>query len=716
MKKLLFLVVALTTLQSTGIAVAADGNVQRPNFLFVYADDQRYDQIGVVQREQGEQARFPWFTTPNMDRLATEGVRFRNAFVTSSVCAPSRAAFLTGQYNHLNGVASNHRHFPLDAVTHASLLQAAGYTTAYIGKWHMDDQRERPNFDYHASFIGQGRYVDCPLLIQGVETPTEGWVDDVTTGYAIEFLEGQKDSGKPWSMVVGFKAPHNWYILPERAEKRFEGEMARPVPNSFVQAPYMAKQGVPFTPPVVKNGLVPLEPLYMGHFRCVSACDDNLGRLLDALDRFGYADNTVVIYTSDNGHYLGEHGLFDKRSAYDESLRIPFLVRFPKLGNEARGRVVDEPILNIDLAPTLLDYAGVPIPKEMQGRSWRPLAEGKKPNDWRKTWFYEYFADTIFQVRAVDITAVRSLDTKLIKYANKTGELTDWTEMYDLVNDPYEVNNLYNDPAHAKRQREIELEYVRLREEVGYKIPDYVDRAVWWDYGLFGSAPRLTYAFDKDSADVINDASGYGNHGSPVGKPVSDKGQNGEPAKRFDGKSWISLKKKTALNLANTPWTAEVVFKADEPNGVLVSVGGELQGYSLRLKEGKLVYTVTINRVAQTIAAEQPVSGWCKATAQLTADKKMVLYVGDRKVGERKLPSLIPAQPHNAYRIGSDSDVTKTPSNFVGVISSVKLFYGTQPPSGDALLNEATMIRRFAELYYGMETRNWPLMFQTLGH
>src|SRR3954453_12384425 len=172
-------------------ASAAD---RRPNFLFIYTDDQRWDAMSVVQREQGQQARFPWFQTPNMDRLAAEGVRFRNAFVTLSLCAPSRAAFLTGRYNHLNGVINNHTPFPENSVTHAALLRTAGYTTAYIGKWHMDGQRgQRPGFDYSASFIGQGKYMNCPIEINGKSTPTSGWVDDVLTDYAVDFIKEHRE-------------------------------------------------------------------------------------------------------------------------------------------------------------------------------------------------------------------------------------------------------------------------------------------------------------------------------------------------------------------------------------------------------------------------------------------------------------------------------------------------------------------------------------------
>src|SRR5258706_15081156 len=192
--------------------------------------------MSCVQKEQGDKGRFPWFQTPNMDRLAREGVRFRNAFVITSLCAPSRSNFLTSQYSHLNGVANNHTPMPLDSVNHASILRKNGYATGYFGKFHHGQQFERPGFDVIASFIGQGKYEDCPFEINGKIAPTKGWVDDVTTDYAIQFIKDH--ANQPFDMVVGFKSPHGPRTPPERAANRFEGESMRPVPNLDAVPPY----------------------------------------------------------------------------------------------------------------------------------------------------------------------------------------------------------------------------------------------------------------------------------------------------------------------------------------------------------------------------------------------------------------------------------------------------------------------------------------------
>ncbi len=435
---------------------------RKPNFLFIYTDDQRWDAMGVVQREQGEGARFPWLKTPHLDQLAAGGVRFRNAFVTLSLCAPSRAAFLTGCYNHINGIVDNDTPFPADAVTHATLLRGAGYKTAYIGKWHMGEQRgQRPGFDYSASFVGHGRYQDCSFEINGVPTPTNGWVDDVSTDFAIGWMKQNRDH--PFSIVVGFKSPHSprgGKNLPERLRDLYAGETSRRTPNCGVQPPWRKPEPDPAKQP---QGMID-NSAHLDYMRHVTGADENLGRLLDSLDQLGLADDTVVVYTSDNGYYLGEHCSGDKRSLYEEALRVPMLARYPR--KFGKGLVVDGMVLNIDLAPTFLDLAGVSVPKRMQGVSWQELAAGRQPANWRKSFLAEYYREmgdvpTCF--------GVRTADAKLVNYPGHP----EWTEVFDLASDRYEVKNLAADPTPADKLRaELDAQVKAMR----YPVPAEGDR------------------------------------------------------------------------------------------------------------------------------------------------------------------------------------------------------------------------------------------------
>lgn len=432
---------------------------RKPNFLFVLTDDQRWDAMGVVQREMGDKGRYPWFKTPNMDKIAESGVRFRNAFVTLSLCAPSRAVFLTGEYNHVNGVANNHTPFPETNVTHATLLRPAGYVSGYIGKWHMGGQRgKRPGFDYSASFIGQGRYWDCPFEIDGMPTQTKGWVDDVSTSYAIEFIRQHKD--QPFDLTVGYKACHGPNEPPDRARDRFANETARPVPNLDVRAIYRTEEDT--TAPRKRGGI------NLNYFRCISAADDNLGLLLKTLDELKLTDDTVIVFAGDNGYYHGEHGLGDKRSMYDESLRIPMLIRYPK--KFPKGKAIDEMVLNIDMAPTFLELAGVPVPKQMQGKSWVPLLTGKN-KDWRHSFLCEYFQEVSFP-QTPTMTGVRTDTAKLIMYPGHA----DWTEVFDLRADPYEIKNLANDPSSKPLLQKLTSEYDKQVSATAFLVPDYADK------------------------------------------------------------------------------------------------------------------------------------------------------------------------------------------------------------------------------------------------
>jgi arylsulfatase A-like enzyme len=446
---------------------AADAS-RRPNFVFLFADDQRYDAMGVTQREQGEAGRFPWFTTPNMDRLAREGVRFRNAFVVNPLCSPSRACFLTGRYSHANGVYNNRTPLRATLPTYATLLRDAGYSTGYVGKWHMGMQPARPGFDWSASFIGQGAYTNAKFIVNGTPAVSAEWTDDRSAAYAVEFLENGRAKGKPFLLVVGFKAPHGPFTPPKRRANAFAGAVSRRVPNLGLPPGFNRDLGK-------RKEVGEKVPVNLNMFRCIAAVDDNLGKVLDALDRLKLAGNTVVVYGSDNGYYLGEHTLGDKRSAYDESLRIPLLVRDPRGG--PRGVTRDDLVLNIDLAPTFLDLAGVPIPKEMRGKSWKPLLAKEAPKaPLRASFFFEYFRETgpkrapknaVGGYNTPTLTGVRTAAHKLLKYRDHP----EWSELYDLAADPFETRNLYADPKLAGVRDGWEKEHDRLAKELGYAVP-----------------------------------------------------------------------------------------------------------------------------------------------------------------------------------------------------------------------------------------------------
>jgi len=447
------------------ISAVVSGADRKPNFVYVYTDDQRWDALGVVQKEQGEKGRFPWLKTPHLDRLANEGLRFRNAFVVNSLCAPSRASLVTGQYGHVNGVTNNHTPHPEGNLSLPALLRPAGYVSGYFGKWHHGNQSgKRPGFDTSASFVGQGVYFDCPIEVDGVKTPSRGFVDDVTTEYAAKFIKTNKD--KPFLMILGLKTCHGPFTPPPRHEKAYAGALARNVPNYGVPAIY-----APAGSNSAKGKATDAKevPTNLGMFRGINGVDDNVGKLLALLDELKLAEDTVFVFSSDNGYYLGEHNLGDKRTAYDESLRIPMLVRYPRAVKA--GRTEDRMVLNIDPAATFLDLAGQRVPAAMQGRSWKPLLEGRDDTAWRESFFYCYFYEKGY-ANVPMTTAVRTGDAKLIKYPGHE----EWTELFDLKADPYELKNLASEPAQAELRRKLEAEYAKQAKAVDFRIPEYADR------------------------------------------------------------------------------------------------------------------------------------------------------------------------------------------------------------------------------------------------
>lgn len=444
-------IAALVGLLAAGTVHAA--GAARPNILFILVDDLRWDALGCTGH--------PFSRTPNIDRLAQEGALFRNTFVTTPLCSPARASFLTGQYVRTNGIRGNGPNGPRshELITFPRRLHDAGYETAYVGKWHMgNDDTRRPGFDRWVSFKGQGAHVDPELNIDGDVKKHPGYMTDLLTDHSVEFLKQPRT--KPFCLYLGYKAVHGPFVPAPRhkdlysdapivrspnAQDTNEGKPAliRPLPGMRTPGP----------------GTGSGDALIRNQFRMLVAIDEGVGRILDALRESRQADNTLVIFTSDNGYFWGEHGLGDKRWPYEESIRVPLLARWP--GRIPAGTRVEALSLNVDIAPTALDAAGLSAAKEMHGRSLLPLL-ASQPAAGRKTVLLEYFAEPRF-ARAPTWEAVRSERWKYIRYPDLAG----MDELYDLKTDPGEMKNRAADPEAQEALKDLKAEMSRLLGEIG---------------------------------------------------------------------------------------------------------------------------------------------------------------------------------------------------------------------------------------------------------
>jgi N-acetylglucosamine-6-sulfatase len=448
--KLLLLTAALLLMPAQGRS-ADETPVRerkRPNIVVVLVDDLRWDEIGC--------AGHPFVRTPNIDRIASEGVRFRNAFCTTPLCSPVRACLLTGLHTHHHGILDNtnrskqsHR-----LKTFPRALQRAGYDTAFIGKWHMgNDDTARPGFDYWVGMKGQGTSFDPVLNVNGERKKYHGHTTDVLNEKAVAFLRQKRT--KPFCLYIAHKALH-----PELTQ-RDDGSISDPKAATFLCAKrhqkLYADEGIPRRlnvtdslkgkPALLRKikGLPPLgratgtsDETVRDRLRMLAGVDEGVGMLYDQLKRSGELDRTVFVFTSDHGYWYGEHGLsVERRLAYEEGIRIPLLVRFPKVVKP--GGLIDEFALSIDLAPTLLALAGVAVKDRMDGRSLAPLLEGKHPADWRTSFLIQYNTDTVFpRVLKMGYRAIRTRRWKYIRY----NDLEGMDELYDLKADPYEMNNV----------------------------------------------------------------------------------------------------------------------------------------------------------------------------------------------------------------------------------------------------------------------------------
>lgn len=448
-------------------------SIERPNIIFIMSDDHASHAISAYGSRL--------IKTPNIDRLANEGMKLENCFVTNSICTPSRAVILTGKYSHINGVPV-FNHIDNTQPMLSKYLQEAGYYTGVVGKWHLGgnnparpDDGKPVGFDYWNILPGQGAYFNPVMIENGKRKTIEGYTTDIITDLAMDFIKNRPQD-KPFFLMYHHKAPHRNWQPDEKHRKQYEN-VTLPEPPTF-NDDYSGKSDAPrqatmridrdltdkdlkMPPPAGLTAQELKKWKYQRYMRdylaCVASVDDNVGRLLDWLDKNNLSKNTIVIYTSDQGFFLGDHNFFDKRFMYEESLRMPFMIRWPQ--RIKAGSVSRSMILNVDFAPMMLDAAGLKVPQDMQGRSFLPILEGRRPANWRTSMYYRYYHPGDHNVAAH--YGVRTERYKLI-YFNK---LDQW-ELYDLKKDPQEMHNVYSDPGYKRILLDLKKELQRLKKEV----------------------------------------------------------------------------------------------------------------------------------------------------------------------------------------------------------------------------------------------------------
>jgi arylsulfatase A-like enzyme len=478
---------------------------RKPNIIFIMSDDHGYQAISAYSNKL--------IQTPNIDRIGREGAVMRNAFVTNSICSPSRAVILTGKYSHVNGMRDNGTHFDGSQQTLPKILKTNGYRTALVGKWHLFNQPT--GFDHWNILPDQGHYYNPRFIKMGKDTAYTGYVTDVTTDLALEWIGQNRD--QPFFIMLHHKAPHrNWMPPRQYLEEYNDRQFA--LPHNFYDD-YAGREGLQRQLISMKEGLdirydskVPCDTCAISkvndwapaefqremermmpeerkawdkayrdeykafaqikdkdlllrwqyqrfmedYLRCVRSVDDNIGRVLKYLDDTGLAKNTIVVYMSDQGVYLGEHGLYDKRFMYEEAFRTPMLIRFPE--TIPQRQEINAYVMNLDVAPTLLDFAGITIPGDMQGKSMKDLLQKGTGKEWRKELYYHYYE------KSFGATAHYGIRTERYKLIHFYDPINSW-ELYDLKKDPHEMHNLYGDPASRKIAEKLKEQLKALQQK-----------------------------------------------------------------------------------------------------------------------------------------------------------------------------------------------------------------------------------------------------------
>ena len=500
-RKLFFLVFILTTL--TCLSQKKSNGKKSPNIVFIFSDDHATNAIssyGSIYKELAP--------TPNIDRIANEGAILTNTLCTNAICGPSRASILTGKYSHINGYYKNYKGGVFDHKqwTYPQALKKAGYQTALVGKWHLAS--EPVGFDYYKYHIAQGQqglYWDPVYNDNGEKTKEKGYATNLTTDFAIDWLDG-REKNEPFCLLLQYKAPHREWA-PDTKYEDLWGAIEMPYPETFndnyngreltagnteMTMDYFSRKDMKMVPPDglskkergkwLRFGFQPGEIVspskdlsseeirkwkYQKYIKdylaTIKSVDDNIGRVLAYLKEHGLEENTIVVYASDQGFFLGEHGFFDKRFMYEEALRMPFIIRYP--GKIKPGIVVDDIITNIDFAPTLLEMAGVSVPEAVQGKSFFNNLKGKTAKDWRQSMYYHYYEYPYYH-RVQPHYGIRNKRYKLIHYYYNI----DVWEFYDLKNDPNEMNNLIHSKSNSKRIKKLKKELYKLKENYGNNL------------------------------------------------------------------------------------------------------------------------------------------------------------------------------------------------------------------------------------------------------
>lgn len=499
------LFVIMLTLSAVNTNYAQTSSQGKPNIIFIMTDDHGYQTVSAYNKKL--------INTPNIDRIGREGAVMRNAFVTNSICTPARAVILTGKYGHINGQRDNGTFFDGSQQTLPKILKANGYRTAIVGKWHLFS--EPTGFDYWNILPDQGHYYSPKFIKMGKDTVYGGYITDVTTDLALDWISRNQD--QPFFLMLHHKAPHRNWMPPQKYLTEFNDREFE-LPDNFYDD-YAGREALKRQKISIKEGLdirydskIPCDTCEVtevnhwapaefqremerltpeerkawdeayaadykafekikdkdelmrwqyqrflrDYLRCVHSVDDNVGRVLKYLDDNGLADNTVLVYMSDQGAFLGEHGLYDKRFMYEEAFRTPMVIRYPKVipPNQQVGSF----IMNIDVAPTFLDFAGVKIPGDIQGESMKELLQKGKAKGWRKELYYHYYE------KSFGLTAHYGIRTDRYKLIHFYDPGNDW-ELYDLKKDPGEMHNLYNDPAHQKTVKKLKAQLDALQKK-----------------------------------------------------------------------------------------------------------------------------------------------------------------------------------------------------------------------------------------------------------